>query len=187
MRQAHRTGIGLLLAAAMFTSGCYGPFLLTRKVWKWNGEVSDNKWVVEVVYLVCTWLPVYGVAGLADAVIFNSVEFWTGKNPMANADASGVPATKRIVRNDSEATLTRISTPEGEQLLIEQVEHGKPGASLRLQRQGDSTRAYDANGVLLYGATTHDDGSVAITDARGKQIAMYSGDQVDRLLKSTHR
>lgn len=80
MTRKYRFG-ALLLAAAML-SGCYGPFLLTKKLHHWNGQVSENRWVVEGVFLVCAWLPVYGIATLADAIIFNSVEFWTGDNPI---------------------------------------------------------------------------------------------------------
>lgn len=168
-----------LVALSLLSSGCYGPFLLTRKVWKFNGEVSDNKWVVEVVYLVCTWLPVYGVAGLADALIFNSVEFWTGKNPMSEANAQGI-SSKRIVRNNNEMILKR----EGNSLKVEQLRDGKTSASLQIQRQGDSMVALDENGALLYGAHTRADGSVQITDAKGKQIALYSGEDAKQALKS---
>jgi hypothetical protein len=86
MRRPHAMAVGLV-ALGMMVSGCYGPFYLTRKVWRFNGEVSDNKWVVELAYLVMTWLPVYGIAGLADAVIFNSIEFWTGNNPLSEGEA----------------------------------------------------------------------------------------------------
>ena len=87
MRRPHRLAVALV-AAAFLASGCYGPFTLTRKVYTWNGQVSDNKWVVETVFLVtAVLLPVYGIASLADGVIFNSVEFWTGKNPLASARA----------------------------------------------------------------------------------------------------
>jgi hypothetical protein len=70
-----------VLCAAMLTASCYGPFNLTRRVHHWNGEVG-GKWAQEGVFLVFIILPVYGIATLADAVIFNSVEFWTGDNPI---------------------------------------------------------------------------------------------------------
>ena len=72
--------VAALVAVGLSASGCYGPFHLTRKVHHWNGQVSENKWVVEAVFLVCAWLPIYGVATAADALVINSVEFWTGKN-----------------------------------------------------------------------------------------------------------
>jgi hypothetical protein len=82
MRRKSRFG-ATLLAVAMLATGCYGPFTLTKKLHSWNGQVSENKWAVEGVFLVtAVLLPVYGIATLADAIFFNSVEFWTGSNPL---------------------------------------------------------------------------------------------------------
>lgn len=60
---------------------CYGPFRLTKQVHKFNGNFEE-KWVSEVVFLGCIILPVYGLAMLGDGLIFNSIEFWGGKNPI---------------------------------------------------------------------------------------------------------
>ena len=186
MQRPHRMAVGLV-ALGLFASGCYGPFYLTRKVWKFNCQVSDNKWVVEVVYLVCTWLPVYGVAGLADALIFNSIEFWTGNNPLAEASANGVGATRRIVRGDTEYLLKRVAGPAGDELVIEQSRGGQPGESLRLQRQGDHMVALNGEGAMLFSSRTEADGRVVITDAAGQQVASYTGDDAQRLLKTAGR
>ena len=167
------------VAFGMMASGCYGPFTLVRKVWKWNGEVSDNKWVVEVVYLVCSWLPVYGIAGLADAVIFNSVIFWSGKS-MLDANADTAPKTKRIVRKDSETVLSQA----GNELRIEQYQHGKQVASLKMQREGSGMVAYDAQGVKLFSANTQANGSVVVANAKGEQVAGYSAEQAQRMMES---
>ena len=171
------------LAAALFSSGCYGPFYTVRKVWEFNGQVSDNKWIVEVVYLVCTWLPVYGIAGIADALIFNSIEFWGGKNPMADANAGGISPTKRIVRGDTEFLVKQ----DGDELVIEQSRGGQPGPTLRLARQGQGTVALGGDGAMLLSAYTLPDGSVMIQDAAGAQVASYTGDQAEQLLKSVRQ
>jgi len=70
-------------------TGCYGSFAVTQKVHQVNDEVSDNKWVDEVVFLVFAALPVYGIATVIDALIVNSIEFWTGENPMDGGDGDG--------------------------------------------------------------------------------------------------
>ena len=179
------SGVAVLaVAAGMFLSGCYGPFLLTRKVWNWNGEVSDNKWVVEVVYLLTAHLlPVYGIAMLADAIIFNSVEFWTGENWLTESNAQGVSHTKRIVRGDSEAVLTRT----GDRLQIEQFKDGVQVSSLRMQRQGNTTLAYDGNDALLFTAQTLPDGQVLVTDASGRHVATYTEEDARKFLASVPR
>jgi len=71
----------LLVVSLIAAPGCYGPFTLTKQLHHWNGQVGD-KWVNEVVFIVFVIIPVYGVATLADAIVFNSIEFWTGNNPL---------------------------------------------------------------------------------------------------------
>ena len=184
MRGAHRVMAGLL-AAAMLTGGCYGPFELTKKVHKWNGEVSDNKWVVELVFLVCAWLPVYGIATLADAVIFNTVEFWTGENPLAKtASVDGIRASKRIVRGDQEIVLKRVATEQGDALIIEQSVKGHPAQSLRIQHEGDHTVAMNGQGDVVFTAQTQADGSLVVADAKGDPMAHYSREQAKQIIDS---
>ena len=186
MRRPHWLAVSLV-AVAFGISGCYGPFYLTRKVWKFNGEVSDNKWVVEIVHLICLALPVYSIAGAADGLIFNSIEFWTGNNPLAEASADGVKATRRIVRGDTDYLLKRVAGPAGDELVIEQSRRGRPGEVLRFQRQGDHMVALNGEGALLLSSRTEADGRVVITDAAGAQVASYTGDDVQRHLNSFGR
>ncbi len=76
----------VLAACVLVMTGCTGPFALTKKVHAWQTGF-DEKWVDEVAFLGCVILPVYGLATLGDALIFNSVEFWTGDNPMDSVAA----------------------------------------------------------------------------------------------------
>ena len=75
----------LLLSASLVLSSCIGSFQLTNKVKDWNDSVGD-KWVNEVVFLAFHIVPVYEVCMFADAVVFNSVEFWTGERLVAGSD-----------------------------------------------------------------------------------------------------
>ena len=77
-----------LAGAVLAATGCLGPFNLTDQLHHWNSNVCDpnttgGKWCNEGIFLVCNIIPVYGVCILGDAIIFNSVEFWTGKNWVA--------------------------------------------------------------------------------------------------------
>lgn len=62
--------------------GCYGKFGLTKKVYRINGEIGD-KYLRSLVTWVFIIVPVYGVAALVDFVLFNTIEFWSGNNPVA--------------------------------------------------------------------------------------------------------
>ncbi|MDE6855899.1 MAG: DUF3332 domain-containing protein, partial [Muribaculaceae bacterium] len=48
----------------------------------WNEQVS-NKFVNEVLFVAFWILPVYEVCGLADLLVLNSIEFWSGDNPLS--------------------------------------------------------------------------------------------------------
>ncbi len=82
-----------------FTSACFGSFGLTRKLWTFNKDVSSEKFVQELVYLGLVIIPVYELAALGDALIFNSIEFWGGKNPvLSGSDTKGDPVA--VLRTD---------------------------------------------------------------------------------------
>lgn len=84
-----------LLLVAVVMNGCYGSFKLTRSLWDWNGTVGD-KFVNELVFLAFNIVPVYGVAAFADALVLNSIEFWSGNNPMSMKDGEKEQKTVEI-------------------------------------------------------------------------------------------
>ena len=73
----------VLLSGSLMFSSCIGSFGLTNKLFSWNKGVGE-KWVNEVVFVAFCILPVYEVSLIADALVINSIEFWTGSNPMAD-------------------------------------------------------------------------------------------------------
>ena len=77
-----------VLCLSVLMTGCYGTFNATRQMHHWNGSVTDSKWAKEGLYLV-TGI-VYAVFFMGDALIFNSIEFWGGENPISDpGDSSG--------------------------------------------------------------------------------------------------
>ncbi len=73
----------ILTCAAFLCTSCIGSFGLHNRLVSWNQSVG-NKFVNELVYLAFNIVPVYGVCYLADALVINSIEFWSGSNPMAS-------------------------------------------------------------------------------------------------------
>lgn len=72
----------LLLCVLALAPGCYGPFNATSSLHHWNGTEFENEWAQEGMFLVLTIIPVYGLWFLGDVLIFNSIEFWGGENPI---------------------------------------------------------------------------------------------------------
>lgn len=77
------TIFALILSGSIVFSSCVGSFGLFNHVAKWNQNVS-NKFVNELVFLALNIIPIYPVCYMADALVINSIEFWTGSNPMAS-------------------------------------------------------------------------------------------------------
>lgn len=75
----------LMCFTAITTPSCIGSFSLTNRLLGWNQNVG-NKFVNELVFFAFWILPVYEVSGLADILVLNSIEFWSGSNPMANGE-----------------------------------------------------------------------------------------------------
>ena len=75
--------VAAVLSGSLLFSSCVGSFGLFNRLTTWNQSLG-NKFVNELVFLAFNIVPVYGVAYLADALVINSIEFWSGSNPMAN-------------------------------------------------------------------------------------------------------
>ncbi|MCB1307311.1 MAG: DUF3332 family protein [Leptospiraceae bacterium] len=103
-------GLMIFMTAAVSLPKCYGGFALTRKVHNFIGTLSGNKWINWIVFFVCAVFPfpfVYGIIILVDALILNSIEFWSGSNPMAMSDFDeNGELVKRTSEKDYEAVFT---------------------------------------------------------------------------------
>lgn len=86
--------VALLVALLPLATACYGRFQLVRNVYDANSSVKD-KYVRSGV----TWLfaiVVYPLAGLADFLVINVIEFWQGKNPMMKTESDAVIRTAQV-------------------------------------------------------------------------------------------
>ena len=172
------TRFGALMAAALLLGGCYGPFHLTRRVHTWNGQVGD-KWINELVFLLLGFIPVYSVSIWADALIFNSIEFWTGDNPMAKG-----PPTKTFTKGDAKTVVTYLPQQGQEQMIVQQMQKGQPTRTLHLERRDGVTLARDGQGEVVFIATSMSDGGVSVKDAEGRDVAKYSPQDVEQFYRT---
>lgn len=72
-----------MLSGSVLFSSCIGSFGLWNSLKDWNQGVS-NKFVNELIFLAFHIVPIYEVAYLADALVLNSIEFWSGSSPVAS-------------------------------------------------------------------------------------------------------
>jgi len=131
--------LAVLLGFLPFTSACFGSFNLTAKVYRFNKSVSPDKWLRWLTFLALNILPVYPLANLFDVLFANSVEFWTGSNPVAAKVHTAVGPNGEV------ATLTPVAN--GGRLVV--TEPSGAVHALTLLREGGGIAAYDDGGRLL--------------------------------------
>jgi Domain of unknown function (DUF3332) len=72
-----------IVLLGVFATSCIGPMKAFNGILNWNSQVSEEKWLNELLFL-----PVYAIglplAGLGDVLIFNAFEFWGGENPIGD-------------------------------------------------------------------------------------------------------
>ncbi len=83
MKTLKKTVLALVAVSIMIlATGCYGSFTLTKSVYKWNGKVTNDKFANSIVMWAMVIVPVYEFCAFVDFIVLNTVEFWTGSNPL---------------------------------------------------------------------------------------------------------
>ena len=144
-------------------SGCTGSFNLTRKVYNMHRSQSD-KWADELTFLVVVLIPVYSFATFVDAIVFNSIEFWTGENPVVYAPTD---KAKTVKRDGVEATISKISENE---IKIESKVSDRMNEPIILERTDSGVIAKDMNGGVIFTSVKNDSGEVAVYDANNQLV-----------------
>ncbi|MCW8981808.1 MAG: DUF3332 domain-containing protein [Altibacter sp.] len=74
------------LASSVLFSSCLGSFSAFNNLKDWNNDLSDSKFVNNLVFWGLNIIPVYSLFFVGDVLIFNVIEFWSGSNPIAMAE-----------------------------------------------------------------------------------------------------
>lgn len=77
--------VALTLTFSCVSTSCIGSFNLTNRLLSWNNQAGD-KFTNELIFFAFWILPVYEVCALTDVLVLNSIEFWSGNNPMAKSE-----------------------------------------------------------------------------------------------------
>ena len=140
---------------------CYGRFPLTRTIYRVNGGIP-NGLLRQIVFWVFVIVPVYGVAILADAIVLNLIEFWTG------ADIGVAEATDAEGR-----TFVLAPTEDGREALLTVSKDGQVLSEVRFVRVSDTTcEVRDSEGRLAGTVVRTAAGELRFTDAEGRLIGV---------------
>jgi len=72
-----------LAVVSVALSGCVGSNAVTGYLMKFNIKAVDNRYARGGLNILLA--PAYGLTVAADYLVFNSLEFWTGSNPLTGA------------------------------------------------------------------------------------------------------
>lgn len=145
----------LLAGSSLVFSSCIGSFQMTHRVLSWNKQIG-NKFANELVFVCFCILPVYGVTLAIDALVMNSIEFWSGTNPMeASNKIIETETGKYSIDCDGKGyTITHLDTDTK--------------TRLEFIEDSNSWAIEDQNGELLPFMTFIDDNHVKMLDATGE-------------------
>lgn len=130
--------ITLLLAGTLLVSSCIGSFGLFNKVLDWNKQATGNKFLNWLIFIVIS--PAYVLCGVADMIVINSIEFWSGTNPLAE----NIGKTENIMGSDGKlyavTTLEdgyEVKAPDGK---IVNFKHNAEDDSWSMIQDGKTTK-----------------------------------------------
>lgn len=153
------------LTAATVTTGCFGSFAATNKLWSFNDGISESKWLKWLLFLGLIILPVYSLFILGDALIFNTIEFFTDKNPLR---------AKRDLGNGQQLVFER-DPKNPNRARISHLDRGKLVAVWYVERNGDRFSVFDERQRLI--ATTRETGNaVSVIDGAGAELVRVDED-----------
>ena len=156
----------MLLGSSLVFSSCIGSFALWNQLKDWNMGIG-NKFVNEVVFLAFNIIPVYGVAYMADALVINSIEFWSGSNPLA--DNIG---TTKVVKGENGDYL--ITTNENGYTISKEGE--KNALNLVYDKENNTWNAnYEGESYELM--TMNEDGSITVKLQDGNTVTVLPDQQ----------
>ncbi len=152
MKKALLLAMTALVSATMMT-GCIGGkngFALAGNIYDWNCSASSERWVNEVIFLGMSIFYVYGISLLADAIIFNSIDFWTGENPLASTSGTDAEGNMYAIVPNADGTATL--TYKGQSCTLT-----RDGNAVTMSKDGATIGSFTAQGSLV--TFTHVDGT----------------------------
>lgn len=158
MKKLKLSAACLILSGSIICSSCIGSFGLWSSLKDWNNNIG-NKFVNEIVFLAFHIVPVYEVAYLADVIVLNSIEFWSGSNPLADV------GSVKTVKGESGEYL--VQTNEDGYTITKKGEEDKP-LTLIYDKEKNTWNA-SAEGQTFELITMNEDGTITFKQQDGRK------------------
>ena len=163
MKIRHLKVSAVLLAATLLTSSCVGSFSLFNKLAGWNKEATGNKFLNELIFILIS--PAYAVCTAADVLVLNTIEFWTGSNPVAQRVGTTQEIETSIDNKFDKRNGYKIKSPDGE---VIKFKYDKKTNSWSKEEKGKIEELFRINEDGTIQAHLQDGRSITVTpDAAG--------------------
>ena len=156
------TALCAVLGGSLLCSSCIGSFSAWNRLKDWN--MGIHKAVNEIVFIAFHIIPVYEVAYLADVLVLNSIEFWSGSNPLADV------GTDKVIQGENGEYLVR--TNEDGYTITKMGETDRP-LDLVYNEENRTWNAV-AEGQTFELMTMNEDGSVTYKEQNGEKVTVMS-------------
>ena len=160
-----------LLAGTFLFSSCFvGQYGLWNKYINWQNHMTSSKFVNAIVGFFLVPI-VGGVCTLVDVLVLNTIEFWSGSNPVA----SNIGKTQQVMGKDGRYYAVKtlidgyeITTPEGQ--LIKFVYDQENDAWLQVQN-GETKEMFRFN----------QDGTIKVNTPQGPMDVALNQDGLNQV------
>ena len=149
--------VAIALCVSLGLSSCIGSFKLTNKVLGWNEGVG-NKFVNELVFIAFHIIPVYELTVVADILVLNSIDFWSGENLVSQS-------TKEVKGENGDTYL--VTTDENGYTITNQKDNTTIGFVFD---SNDNSWSVSANGETTKFMTFVDDNHVKMPGVDGNDM-----------------
>lgn len=165
---------GVLCTSLLVVSGCYGRFPATSAVYDWNGEATDNHIVNSVIMVGLAILPVYGLCMLVDAVVLNSLEYWSDEYP---------PPGGYVSVELEDGTMMALAPSENGKDMVLTVSRDGETISTRTYQRVDATHTniLDDKGLIVSVIERQENGDLLVRDDAGELLTTYTAADIASL------
>lgn len=136
--------VACLLTGSLMYSSCIGSYSLFNSYAKWQRTMTSNKFINAIVGFFLTPI-VGGVCLFVDSLVLNTIEFWSGTNPMQ----ANIGKTQQVLGSDGRyyaVTTTKngyeIKSPTGE---MSYFTYDKKSDSWSLTQNGQTRELFRFN------------------------------------------
>jgi hypothetical protein len=166
-----------LIALLPIATGCYGTFPITHTIWKFNGEVTGLPLVHTLVFWAFVIIPVYWIGILADALVMNLIEFWTGE-----------PAHASIQANP-DGTLTALTpSADGKEATLTVSRDGQVLQEVRFVRtSAKETQVFDQSSRQVGAVLRTPSSGLVLMDARGMIVGTIGSGDISQFRAAVER